>query len=327
MDRSHRAVSAFARYGLDVDLVTAAEAAREIQARPPAFRQALFPHLQIWFHYAVEGGDSVVPWVQELLDHLDDDSGRRSLRAAIAQRDVETLLIEATNPAFPQQPPELVWSVASLIRHRAPRVSSDLLSLAHLNHLDSTIIMWDLSRDMQMSGRRSEALLLLLLLSRAALESDPVQRAKALINIGHHYQRTGDIRKLVMVLRQAIELDPGQFTEGSFVRDLGQIGNTPFEVQTLTQMLEAGSLRDPQTRLRLGDLHLDEQRWHQARDAFVQARQACSDHLTDAPLADLPSGVTDGPVPQAAPATDSASDLAAEIAERIALCDLMLDVD
>ena len=45
------------------------------------------------------------------------------------------------------------------------------------------------------------------------------------------------------------------------------------------------------------------------------------------PLADLPSGVTDGPVPQAAPATDSASDLAAEIAERIALCDLMLDVD
>ena len=145
MDRSHRAVSAFARYGLDVDLVTAAEAAREIQARPPAFRQALFPHLQIWFHYAVEGGDSVVPWVQELLDHLDDDSGRRSLRAAIAQRDVETLLIEATNPAFPQQPPELVWSVASLIRHRAPRVSSDLLSLAHLNHLDSTIIMWDLS--------------------------------------------------------------------------------------------------------------------------------------------------------------------------------------
>ena len=55
-----------------------------------------------------------------------------------------------------------------------------------------------------------------------------------------------------MVLRQAIELDPGQFTEGSFVRDLGQIGNTPFEVQTLTQMLEAGSLRDPQTWLRPG---------------------------------------------------------------------------
>ncbi|MCR9201943.1 MAG: hypothetical protein NXI04_25155, partial [Planctomycetaceae bacterium] len=271
-DRAHRAVTAFSDYGLSFRVVTADEAATAIQNRPQAFQQALFPHLEIWLHYAILGQHEARTWVARLVNLLDPDPYRVSLRDAMLKNDVETLLLEAINPAFPQQPPELVWSLATQIRHRAPRVASELLSLAHLNHLDSTIIMWDLSRDMQMSGRRNEAVQLLL--TRAALETDPVLRSKALVNIGHTYGRNGETKKLIMVLRQAIELNPGSFEEMQFLQDLSSLENTTFELQTLTEMLNAGSLMHPEAWTRLGDLQFDSQNWKQAHTAYQHAHDA-----------------------------------------------------
>lgn len=307
-DRAHRAVAAFSDYGLSFRVVTAAEAAAVISQRPAAFQQALFPHIEIWLHYAILGQHEARTWVAELINLLDADAYRVSLRGAMLENDVETLLLEAINPAFPQQPPELVWSLATQVRHRAPRVASELLSLAHLNHLDSTIIMWDLSRDMQMSGRRSEAALLLL--ARAALETDPVLRSKALVNIGHTYGRNGETKKLIMVLRQAIELNPGSFEEMQFLKDLSSLDNTAFELQTLTEMLNSGSLMHPEAWVRLGDLHFDSQNWQQAHAAYQHAHDAfrpadqhiVAERLTlcELMLADTPANtpVTPGSAPK-----------------------------
>lgn len=292
-DKAHRAVEAFQAYGLDPTLMSASDVADSIRERPVAFQAAIRPQIEIWFHYAVSGNHTHKSWVATLINDLDGDEFRTKLRLAMLNNDLGVVLTTATAPSFPQQPGELVWSVASLLHRTAPGVSSELLALAHLNHLDSSIIMWDLSRTMSRSGRATESLRILLM--RAALEENPALRARALVHVGTLFARRGEPRKVIMVIRQAMELSPGSFPQEQFVRDLQNSDDVEFKIFTLREMLTHGTLTSPDAWLALGDLSFDSQRWEQARAAFRTAYEGTQE-----------------------------PELQAMLDERIAMCDLML---
>jgi tetratricopeptide (TPR) repeat protein/predicted Ser/Thr protein kinase len=197
---------AFRRYGVDVEALSAAEAARRVRAS--AIREALLTALDHWAWYEESRPRRAKVWA--VADEVDDNPWRRRLRAAARRNDaarLEELKELAKDAAALEQPPAvqallgerlqavgLAPEAAAFLRQAQRRHPDDFW----VNHVLAHVLIADLR-----PPRPEEALSYF----RAALALRP-RSPGAQYNVGNALLALGDLDGAAACYLRALELNP-----------------------------------------------------------------------------------------------------------------------
>src|SRR5262249_26869277 len=136
----------FAQYGIRVGADPASAAAR-IEKRSAPAREAVVAGLDNWLLVARRENDASQEWLKAVLQLVDSDPWRTSVRRAVAERDRDALEKLAVQDAAENQPPAALTTLAwALLEFRAFDAVIALLRPAQRRHPGEYWINVDLAR-------------------------------------------------------------------------------------------------------------------------------------------------------------------------------------
>lgn len=266
---SNAAAKAFKDYELDPATVSPGVASRHLETRPQLLQTLVARRLDLWLHYATLGNQTQLSqWVLDLLHNLDPDPVRKKIRQAVADRDRNVLAKVIDLPNLEQQPPELIWSVAGFLRQRAGTDSLDLMMLAQLHHMDSSVINRDIANRLERMGRSNEAILHSMLASVSKTESST--RAMGLVHIADTFMRRGEAKSAVILLKKALELNNSVMPQPKFLQAVS-LTNAMHAERVLTDLIKQNILTIPDSWIELGDALKDQKKFEPAIAAYEKA--------------------------------------------------------
>jgi tetratricopeptide (TPR) repeat protein/predicted Ser/Thr protein kinase len=198
-----RYVKAFQAYGLDVEGLPAAEAARRVRAS--AIREALLAALDNWaWSRTAQGPAQARLWA--VADGADDNPWRRGLRQAARRGDAGRLKeLAAGARALEQPPPVLVMLGQALDVTGLPAEAATFLRQAQLRHPGDFWINYHLAYILFVRFDRAEDALGYF---RAALALRPGSAAVQ-VGLGTVLKEQGDLPGATACFRRAVALGPG----------------------------------------------------------------------------------------------------------------------
>ena len=259
MDRARASVlaerhrAAFTNYGLNPLKSDPISAGRRMLARPDEVSEAILTGLDIWLGSLVQcraPDDEETTWVAMLLDAMDPNPQRQSVRRFAIEGDAAALRQLALDPLMAEQPPGVVWIAAMLSEQ--PSVGIDLLQRAIAQHPYSALLHRELAEYHFRRGRLESAIGHLT--AAAAIHAD----AFSMVRIGDLLIKTGNDDRALAYFDSAMRAAPNELEPyWSAAGLLSRLGRSSEAIDVLNQGLKLVDVDSPgywMLLVRLGDL-------------------------------------------------------------------------
>jgi eukaryotic-like serine/threonine-protein kinase len=213
-----RYAEAFRRAGIDLDLLTPAEAATRLRARPAAVVLQVLPYLDSWSLVRRDDEQSAERWRRPLAvaRAADSDAYRNRLRALVERPDIqnqfEALRALLEDRQYDELPPASILQFASAMREAGnPRAAVGVLESAAQLHPDDVWINYNLAEALAGIPTRREEAVRYYTAARAL-------RPESAHNLGHLLDELGRGNEAVATFRALVKVRPGE------ARNIGCLG-------------------------------------------------------------------------------------------------------
>jgi tetratricopeptide (TPR) repeat protein len=209
---------AFRRAGIDLDILTPAEAAARLRARPAAVVLQVLPYLDSWSLVRRNDEQPAERWQRPLAvaRAADSDAYRNRLRALVERPDIqnqfEALRALIEDRQYDELPPASILQFASAMREAGnPRAAVGVLESAAQLHPDDVWINYHLAELLAESPSRREEAVRYYTAARAL-------RPESAHNLGHLLDELGRGNEAVATFRALVKVRPGE------ARNIGCLG-------------------------------------------------------------------------------------------------------
>jgi serine/threonine-protein kinase len=209
---------AFRRAGIDLDLLTPAEAAAELRARPAAEVLRVLPYLDSWSLARRNDEQPAQRWQRPLAvaRAADSDVFRNRIRALVERPDIreqgDALRALSQDPQVAELPPASILQLANALREAGdPAAAVALLESAAQRYPGDVWINYNLGEVLARLPARREDAVRYYTAARAL-------RPESAHNLGHLLDRMGRGEDAIATFRALIEVRPGE------ARNIGCLG-------------------------------------------------------------------------------------------------------
>jgi serine/threonine-protein kinase len=211
---------AFRRAGIDLDVLTPAEAAARLRARPGAVVAQVLPYLDSWSLVRRNDEQPADRWQRPLAvaSAIDTDAERNRLRALVERADIRrqgaALRALAQERQASDLPPANILQLASALREAGdPATAISLLESAAQRYPDDVWINYNLAQALAESPARRDEAVRYYTAARAL-------RPETAHNLAHLLDQMGRSEEAIATFRALVKVRPGE------ARNIGCLAST-----------------------------------------------------------------------------------------------------